>query len=92
MEILQVKKYNSSLLHSPLAKIKGGLGLRFIERRGGATDDYSGSCIASKRLLEDTSQLGISVRDVSLGGVSEGGDHVTQSRQGLVDVLGLIQH
>lgn len=79
------------ILNSPLAKIKSGFSLGFIEGCRGAAYDYSGSCVASKGLLKDAGQFGVSVRDVGLGVVGKGRDDVTQGREGLVDVLGLIQ-
>lgn len=76
----------------PLAKIKGGLGLWLIEGRWGATDDDGGAGIATKGLLENTGQFRVSVGHMGLGVVSQGGYHVAQSREGLVDVLGFIQY
>lgn len=76
----------------PLAKIEGGLGFRLIEGRWWATDDDGGASVATEGLLENTGQLRVSVGHMGLGVVGQGGYHVAQSREGLVDVLGFIQH
>ena len=49
---------------SPVPKHQGGLGLSFVEGRGGAADDKGGASVASKTLLENTRQLAVTVRNV----------------------------
>lgn len=55
----------------PLAEVECGLGLCLVERSRGAADDYCGPCVTTEGFLEDSRQLGVSVRDVCFAAVCE---------------------
>ena len=64
MSVYYATDTQSNTSGSPVPKHQGGLGLRLVERGGGAADDEGGASVASKTLLENTCQLAVTVRNV----------------------------
>ena len=53
---------------------------------------HCGQAVSAQRVLQDASELGVSVRDMRPWlGLSQRADHVTQRGERLVDGLGFIQ-
>lgn len=48
----------------PLSEHEGGLGFSLVVNRRRAADDDGGSTVSSQRVLQDSSHLTVSVRDV----------------------------
>ena len=74
-----------------LTEVERRLGLGLVEARWRAADDDGGARIAAERLLQDARELGVAIGHVGLG-IGQRGDHVAQSRERLVDVLGLLEY
>lgn len=53
--------------------------------------DHHRLCVASKRVLQDTCQLGVTIGDVGALGISQTRDNVTECRQGQVDLGSLFE-
>mmetsp|Transcript_27414 Transcript_27414/g.78760 ORF Transcript_27414/g.78760 Transcript_27414/m.78760 type:complete len:483 (-) Transcript_27414:666-2114(-) len=75
----------------PVGVAQGAQGLVIVVVDGAYASAHHGLRVASKRVLQQPCQLGVSVGDKRRLGVHERGDHVAQGTQGHVDLRGLLQ-
>ena len=82
---------NASLIFdflSPGSELEGGDALTKALGRGTDHGHHGGLAVATERVLEEACEFGVTVGDVRAGTlVCQGGDHVAQAGQRLVDFL-----